>query len=375
MTLFIRTFGCQQNVRDSEMAAGLLTAQGYALCDAPEAAHVIFINTCTVRDHAENKALSYIGRLKFLKRKNPELRIIVCGCMVAQPDMAKKLQNEFPQIDIIIAPDALPKLPELLRHSLSDGTRAVDIEEDDAWHEQLPVVRGSSGQNGKRDALVTVMRGCDNYCSYCIVPYVRGRERSRGVGDIVDEITQAIAEGYKTIMLLGQNVNAYRDGDCDFPALLRKINALDGNFSISFMTSHPKDANLALFQAMADCSKVEKHLHLPFQAGSDAMLSAMNRKYTREEYLTKIEQLRELIPDVRLTSDVIVGFPSESDADFEDTLSLLETVRFKQLFTFLFSPRKDTPAASMENVVPEDVKKARFMRLLEVQRTIENTKL
>jgi len=385
MKLYIRTFGCQQNVRDSEMAAGLLCAQGYVLTEDLTQADVIFINTCTVRDHAENKALSYIGRLKDLKKNNQQLRVIVCGCMPAQPEMAAKLREQFLQVDIIIRPDAIPKLPMMLQKSLRDNKRLVDIDEDYDWYEESPVVRGVSLKQrtdgdtvaelsgDKSEALVTIMRGCDNYCTFCIVPYVRGRERSRKAEDVIGEVQQAVADGYNRIMLLGQNVNAYRDGDVDFAVMLRRINTLDGDFTVRFMTSHPKDATMAMFQAIAECGKLEKSLHLPVQAGSTLVLTAMNRGYTRDEYLEKIQQLRALVPHIELTSDIIVGFPGETEEQFEETLSLVEAVRFNSLFTFMFSPRKGTPAADMENMIPTDVKKARFMRLLDVQKKVEES--
>ncbi len=373
MKAYCKTFGCQQNVRDSETAAGLLVQCGYALTDTLRDADVIFINTCAIRAHAENKVLSYLGRLKKLKQDKPTLQVIVCGCMPAQPAVAAKLKEQFPQVDIIMAPDALPKLPQLLADSLSGAGRQVDTQPNATWHEPLPVARGAVTPEGvdNSEALVTVMSGCDNYCSYCIVPYVRGRERSRRVTDVLSEVQAAVAGGFSRIMLLGQNVNAYHDGDADFPALLRAINEIDGDFTVRFMTSHPKDADVALFDALAQCDKLEKHLHLPVQSGSSAVLKAMNRKYGREQYLAKVTALRERLPAVRLTSDIIVGFPGETEADFADTLSLVEQVRFDQLFTFLFSPRRGTPAASMADAVPDEVKKERFARLLALQKRIE----
>ncbi|NLF35360.1 MAG: tRNA (N6-isopentenyl adenosine(37)-C2)-methylthiotransferase MiaB [Clostridiales bacterium] len=370
---FVGTYGCQQNEADSERIRGYLSEMGYQFTQDEHAADVIVINTCAVREHAELRVLGNVGALTHTKRKRPNQIICLCGCMMQEPHMAEKIKTSFRHVDLVFGPHALWRFPELLHRIQTRRGRIFETADDPgAIAEGLPVVR----QHGVK-AWVSIMYGCNNFCSYCIVPYVRGRERSRRMGDILAEAEALAADGYKEITLLGQNVNSYgRDLDegVDFAALLTRINAIPGEFLIRFMTSHPKDANVALFDAMARCEKVAPSLHLPFQAGSDRVLRAMNRGYTRAGYLEKVAQLRARVPGIVLTSDVIVGFPGETAEEFEDTLEVLRAVEFDALFTFLYSPREGTPAARMEDPMPREEKSANFQRLLDLQNEISAKK-
>ncbi len=370
---FVDTYGCQQNEADSERIRGYLARMGYGFTQDEEQAQVIVINTCAIREHAEQRVLGNVGALVHVKRRHPEQIICLCGCMAQEPRVAEKIRQSYRHVDLVFGPHALWKFPEMLHTLLLHRGRIFQTaDEAGSIAEGIPVVR-----QDKVKAWVSIMYGCNNFCSYCIVPYVRGRERSRKPEDILSEVRQLAAEGYKDITLLGQNVNSYGkdlDSPCDFADLLEQVNAIPGDFLIRFMTSHPKDATQKLFETMARCEKVAPVLHLPFQAGNDRVLAAMNRRHTREQYLEKIRALKALIPDVVLTSDVIVGFPGETTAEFEDTLKVLEEVRFDALFTFIFSPRPGTPAARMDDPMPREEKLANFNRLTALQDQISEEK-
>ena len=362
----VDTFGCQQNEADSELLRGMLAEMGYGFTGESAQADVVVLNTCAIREHAEKRVFGNIGALKAGKTANPEQIVCVCGCMAQEGHVAEKIKTSYPYVDLVFGPQALWRFPEFIRRIHLRRGRVFEIEPSDgAIAEGLPVRR-----SGKWKAWVSIMYGCNNFCSYCIVPYVRGRERSREPEIILDEIRTLVSEGYKDITLLGQNVNSYgKDLGCgvDFPALLRAANDIPGDFLLRFMTSHPKDAGEALFDAMRDCEKVAPHIHLPFQAGNDRVLGEMNRRYTAGTYLKKVAALRERVPGVVLTSDVIVGFPGETTEEFEDTMRLIEQVRFDALFTFIYSPRKGTPAAAMPDPIPAGEKARNFNRLVEYQ--------
>ena len=370
---FVDTYGCQQNEADSERIRGYLAEMGYGFTQDENEADVIVINTCAVREHAEDRVLGNVGALVHTKRRKPSQVICLCGCMMQEPHVAAKIKDSYRHVDIVFGPHALWKFPELLWRVLSRRGRVFDTEDQaGSVAEGIPVVRQSAVK-----AWVSIMYGCNNFCTYCIVPYVRGRERSRRPELILDEVRQLAAEGYKDITLLGQNVNSYGkdlEEDVDFAWLLEQVNAIPGDFLIRFMTSHPKDATERLFDAMAHCEKVAPVIHLPFQAGNDRVLKAMNRGYTYESCLAKIKALRERIPDIVLTSDVIVGFPGETTEEFEDTLKLIQEVRYDALFTFIYSPRQGTPAAKMDDPMPMAEKKANFQRLVDAQNEISREK-
>ena len=370
---YVDTYGCQQNEADSEKLRGMLRKMGYDSTGDETQADIVVINSCAVREHAEMRIFGNIGALSHEKRARPDMIIAVCGCMVQQEHVSKRLKQSFPYVDLVFGPHELRHFPELLKRVLETRRRVFATEQSDGEVvEGLPIERDGNGAK----AWLSIMYGCNNFCSYCIVPYVRGRERSRRPQAILDEAKGLIAAGYKDITLLGQNVNSYgRDhGELDFAGLLESIGELDGDFLIRFMTSHPKDATERLFEAMAGCKKIARHLHLPFQAGNDRVLKEMNRGYTAESYLRLIELARGMMPDLVLTSDVIVGFPGETDEEFEDTLTMIKTVRFDSLFTFLYSPRKGTPAAEMPDPFGKEEKQRRFERLLELQNAISAQK-
>ena len=370
---FVDTYGCQQNEADSERIRGYLARMGYGFTQDEEQARVIVINTCAIREHAEQRVLGNLGALVHTKRRHPDQLICLCGCMAQEPRIAEKIRQSYRHVDLVFGPHALWKFPEFIHTLLTSRGRIFQIpDEAGSIAEGIPVVR-----QDKVKAWVSIMYGCNNFCSYCIVPYVRGRERSRKPEDILREVEELAAQGYQDITLLGQNVNSYgRDLDepCDFADLLERVNAVPGDFLIRFMTSHPKDATQKLFETMARCEKVAPVLHLPFQAGNDRVLKVMNRRHTIAEYLDKIRALKALIPDVVLTSDVIVGFPGETTEEFEDTLKVLEAVRFDALFTFIFSPRPGTPAADMDDPMPREEKLRNFNRLVALQDQISEEK-
>ena len=367
------TYGCQQNEADSERLRGYLARMGYGFTDEVEQASIIVINTCAIREHAEQRVFGNVGALVHAKRKNPNLIIALCGCMMQQPTSADKIKKSYPHVDLVFGPHALWKFPEMLHARMSSRKRVFRNEDEvGSIIEGIPMVR-----QDKVKGWVSVMYGCNNFCSYCIVPYVRGRERSRQPEDILREVREMVEQGYKDITLLGQNVNSYGkdlDNPMDFSDLLREVNAIPGEFLIRFMTSHPKDATQKLFETMAECEKVAPVIHLPFQAGNDRILKVMNRRHTREEYLDKVRTLKALIPDIVLTSDVIVGFPGETTEEFEDTLKVLEEVRYDALFTFIYSPRVGTPAASMPDPMSREEKLANFNRLTALQDQISEEK-
>ncbi|MBE6702826.1 MAG: tRNA (N6-isopentenyl adenosine(37)-C2)-methylthiotransferase MiaB [Ruminococcaceae bacterium] len=366
--VFVLTFGCQQNVADSEKLTGMAKAMGYEPTDAPDDADLILVNTCAIREHAEKRALSIVGQYKHLKERNKALIIGVCGCMVVQEHRREQLKKSYPYVDFVLGTSVLHRLPEILSKKMAQKRRLFGSEEENAIAEDVPVVR----ESGYR-AWVSIMYGCDNFCSYCIVPYVRGRERSRAPEDVIAEVKELVAKGYKDITLLGQNVNSYGKGEAhgiDFADLLERLDAIEGDFLLRFMTSHPKDATKKLIDVMANGKHIARHFHLPLQSGSNAILAKMNRHYDRAAYLDILDYMREKMPDLAVTSDIIVGFPGESDADFEQTLAMLRRARFDMIYSFIYSPRKGTPAAQMENQIPKEVSAERFERLLALQEEI-----
>ncbi len=359
------TFGCQQNEADSERLLGTAIAMGYTKCDDPKDADLILVNTCAIREHAELKALSVIGQFKHIKDQNPELVIGVCGCMTAQLHRVEELKHRYPYVSFTLDPSEMSMLPQILYRHLTEKKRLFLLEEsEDNIGEGMPVERES-----KLKSWLSIMYGCNNFCTYCIVPYVRGRERSRSKDAILQEARDLILGGAKEITLLGQNVNSYR-GECDFAELIDEVASIDGDFLVRFMTSHPKDASDKLISVMKNNKKIARHFHLPLQSGSDAVLSAMNRKYTRDRYMSLVFKLRDAMPDITITSDIIVGFPGETEADFEDTLDIVERARFDMIYSFIYSPRKGTPAAKMEDQIQREIQNARFDRLLELQNRI-----
>lgn len=369
----VDTYGCQQNEADSEQIRGLLEEMGYGFTSDEREADVIVINTCAVREHAEMRVLGNVGALTHTKKNKPDQIICLCGCAMQEPHMAEKIKKSFRHVDLVFGPHVLWKFPQFLFEVMTRRKRVFSTAPSDGTiAEGLPVVR-----QGKLKAWVSIMYGCNNFCTYCIVPYVRGRERSRDPQRILDEVRQLADEGYKDITLLGQNVNSYGKDlglDIDFADLLKACNDIPGDFLLHFMTSHPKDATQKLFETMAACEKVAPSLHLPVQAGNDRVLKAMNRHYTSADYLDQIARLRKLIPDIVLTSDIIVGFPGETTEEFEDTLKLIEQVRYDALFTFIYSPREGTPAAKFADVLTKEEKSANFQRLLAVQNAISAEK-
>ena len=370
---FVDTYGCQQNEADSERIRGFLAKMGFGFTASEEEARIIVINTCAIREHAEQRVFGNVGALVHVKRRHPDTLICLCGCMAQQPHVAKKIRESYRHVDLVFGPHALWRFPEMVHTLLTQRGRAFSVDDEaGSIAEGIPVVR-----QDRIKAWVSIMYGCNNFCSYCIVPYVRGRERSRKPEDILAEVAQLADEGYRDITLLGQNVNSYGKDlaePIDFADLLERVNAIPGDFLIRFMTSHPKDATQKLFETMARCEKVAPVLHLPFQAGNDRVLRVMNRRHTRAEYLEKIRALKALIPDVVLTSDIIVGFPGETTEEFEDTLRVLEEVRFDALFTFIFSPRQGTPAAVMDDPMSREEKLANFNRLTALQDAISEEK-
>ena len=362
--VYVATFGCQQNEADSERLLGLSLAMGYTEVATPEAAALILVNTCAIREHAELKTLSVIGTFKKIKEKNPSLIIGVCGCMTAEAHRVDELRHRYPYVDFTLTPAAIGLLPEALLDRISGGKRRFYTDTRDTVLDPLPVSRG-----GAHRAWVSIMYGCNNFCSYCIVPYVRDRERSRPSADVIAEVEALVAEGVKDITLLGQNVNSYRS-DMDFPALLSRLDEIPGEYILRFMTSHPKDASDALIDVLARAVHVEPHFHLPLQSGSDRVLSRMNRRYTMEKYMGVVSRLRSVRPDIALSSDMIVGFPGETEEDFEATLTALREIRFDSVYSFIYSPRRGTPAAEMADQVPADVQSERFSRLLSLQADI-----
>ena len=359
------TFGCQQNEADSERLLGTAISMGYVKCAAPEEADLILVNTCAIREHAELKALSIIGQFKHLKDKNRGLIIGVCGCMTAQEHRVNELKHRYPYVSFTLDPSEMSMLPYVMYRHLTEQKRIFLLDESvDNIGEGMPAERSNPLKSW-----LSIMYGCNNFCTYCIVPYVRDRERSRSKDAVMSEARALVASGTREITLLGQNVNSYK-GECNFAELLDEVASIDGDYIVRFMTSHPKDASDELFDVMANNPKIARHFHLPLQSGSDDVLMRMNRRYGREKYMSLIDKLREKMPDITITSDIIVGFPGETEADFEDTLDIIRRARFDMIYSFIYSPRKGTPAAEMPDQIPREVQNARFDRLLELQNSI-----
>ena len=366
---YVETYGCQQNEADSQTLRGLLSQCGYEIAQEAEGADVVIMNTCAIREHAEQRVFGNLGALTHTKRRHPEQKIFLCGCMAGQTEVVERIRKSYPHVNGVFSTHHLWQFPELLYRVLTEKKRQFFVQDEaGSIAEGLPMLRDNTLKSW-----VSIMYGCNNFCTYCIVPYVRGRERSRKPQDILEECKALIASGCKEITLLGQNVNSYgKDLDCgvDFADLLAQIASLDGDFLVRFMTSHPRDASTKLFDTMAQYPKIAKQLHLPFQSGSSRVLKAMNRHYDRETYLSKVEYAKKVMPDLVLTSDVIVGFPGETEEDFQETMSLIRQVRYDALFTFIFSPRPGTPAAKMEDPTPASEKNRRFDELCALQNSI-----
>lgn len=372
LTYCVHTFGCQMNARDSEKLVGILEQVGYVEGEDEHSDFVIY-NTCTVRENANNKVYGRLGYLSNYKKKNPAMKIALCGCMMQENVVVEKIKKSYRCVDLIFGTHNIYKFAELLCRTLESDSMIIDIWKDtDKIVEDLPIKRKFSFKSG-----VNIMFGCNNFCSYCIVPYVRGRERSREPKDIIREIEGLVADGVCEIMLLGQNVNSYGknlENPISFAELLRAVNEIEGLKRIRFMTSHPKDLSDDLIAAIRDCDKVCHHMHLPLQSGSSRVLQVMNRHYDKEHYLKLVDKLRAEIPDIAITTDIIVGFPGETEEDFEETMDVVSRVRYDSAFTFIYSKRTGTPAASMEEQVPEDVVKERFDRLLKLVQEISSEK-
>lgn len=367
---YVHSFGCQLNVSDGEKIKGILKEIGFSFTDSPEDSDIIILNTCAVRESAEERVFGIIGSMKKLKAEKPDLIIGVSGCMTAQEKNLERIKKSYPQVDIVLGTSAINSLPGLIYEHLNSNRFAYDISEYADFSCRAEQVRESSFK-----ASVPIMFGCNNFCTYCIVPYVRGRERSRNSQDIIDEVTALVNQGYKEIMLLGQNVNSYGkdlENDITFPELLREINKIEGDFIIRFMSSHPKDATKELLDTILECDKVAKHLHLPVQSGSNSILRAMNRNYTVEKYLETVKYLRERYKDFSLTTDIIVGFPNETDEEFQDTVRLIKQVEYDNIYSFIYSKRSGTKASEISDTIPEEVKSRRMRELLEVQREISD---
>ncbi|HHU61722.1 MAG TPA: tRNA (N6-isopentenyl adenosine(37)-C2)-methylthiotransferase MiaB [Natronincola sp.] len=375
---YLRTMGCQMNDHDSEVITGLLLSLGYKPTDNLEDADLILYNTCCVRENPERKVYGHISSFRELKEKNPELIIGICGCMTQQKNELKKILKRLPHVDLIFGTHNIHRLPELLQRA-TNGEKVVEIwdeaeySEGQDFRDSLPVER-----KDRLKAFVNIIYGCTNFCTYCIVPYVRGKEHSRLPEKIIEDVHSLVNDGYKEITLLGQNVNAYGKDlskGVSFSNLLRKLDKINGLERIRFMTSHPKDMGDDLIEAMADLGKLCEHLHLPVQAGGSSLLKRMNRGYTRAKYIDLVSKIKSAIPDISLTTDLIVGFPGETEEDFEETLSLVKEVEFDSAFTFIYSPREGTPAAKFSNQIPEEVKKERIYKLIELQNNISEKKM
>ncbi|MGG7177655.1 tRNA (N6-isopentenyl adenosine(37)-C2)-methylthiotransferase MiaB [Clostridium paraputrificum] len=360
---YIETWGCQMNEEDSEKLSGMLKRIGYTKCETKEDASIIIFNTCCVRENAENKVYGNLGHIKKLKKKNPDLVIGICGCMMQQKGMADRILKEFPFVDIIFGTHNSHKFPEYLNRVKTEGVQVKEIfDKETEIVEGLPIDRESSIK-----AFVTIMYGCNNFCTYCVVPYVRGRERSRKPEEIENEIKELVAKGYKEVTLLGQNVNSYGKGleeEINFAGLLRRVNEIEGLERVRFMTSHPKDLTEEVIMTIKECDKLCEQIHLPVQSGSDSILKIMNRHYDKEKYMSLIKKIKEEMPECSITTDIIVGFPGETEEDFEETLKVVKEVGYDSAFTYLYSRRNHTPADKMENQIPDDVKHERFNRLV-----------
>lgn len=370
-TFHITTFGCQMNEHDSEIMAGMLIEKGFAQVKERKNADIAIINTCSVRENADKRFFGTLGQLKRRKTENPDFIVCVCGCMMQQQHIVDSIKEKYPWVDIVFGTHNIHELPELINNAMSGMHRQIAV-----WEDGKEMIEGLPSERLFKDkALINIMAGCNNFCTYCIVPYTRGRERSRKAEDILNEVKMLVADGVKEVMLLGQNVNSYKSCDgTDFPDLLYMINEVEGLERIRFMTSHPKDMSDKLIQAFADCEKLCNNVHLPVQSGSSSVLKRMNRRYTRESYLELVRKLRETVPEITLSTDIIVGFPGETEEDFEETLKLVEEVRYDSAFTFLYSIRKGTPAEKFEDQIPEEVKHERFNRLVDLVNDISADK-
>lgn len=366
---FVHSFGCQQNVSDAERIKGILAGIGYGMTNSTSDADLVIYNTCAVRENAQDKVFGVIGELKHEKQANPDMLIGICGCMVQQEHISERIKKSYPHVDLIFGTNVLQELPDIIHNALTSKSRVVVVSDEESdIVEGLPIKRDSDFK-----AWVPIMNGCNNFCTYCVVPYVRGREKSRQSGAIIAEVKGLVTSGYKDITLLGQNVNSYGKGlkeGTTFAGLLRKLNEIEGDFKINFMTSHPKDATFELIDTIAECEKVSKFLHLPVQCGSDRILKKMNRHYTVSKYMNLIEYAKKRIPDIALSSDIIVGFPGETHGDFLETLDLIKQVGYINLYTFIYSRRQGTKAALMDDVVSEEEKREWFTQLLSVQKKI-----
>ncbi len=366
--VYIKTYGCQMNVHETEKLYAAFEREGIGAADSAENADIVVLNTCCVREGAETRVIGNLGRIKKLKQSNPNLIVAVCGCMTQQEKAAEMLRKRCPFINIITGTYSLGALPQMVKAVRSGEKFILDL----SVNEEIPMGINEACRSDNVNRFVNIMYGCDNFCTYCIVPYVKGRERSRRLADVKSEVEGLVRNGAKEITLLGQNVNSYRDGNNDFYALLSELSAIDGDFWIKFMTSHPKDLSGDVIKLIGREKKLANYVHLPVQSGSDEILKKMNRKYSVADYLRKIDMIREYIPHAGLTSDIIVGFPTETEEDFAATLDLVRRVRYNNLFMFIYSKRNGTPAAIMEGQVPEAIKKERITRLINAQSEISN---
>lgn len=374
-TFHITTFGCQMNEHDSEVMAGMLLEKGFTPVKERKDADVAIINTCSVRENADKRFFGTLGQLKRRKKENPDFIVCVCGCMMQQQHVIDTIKAKYPWVDIIFGTHNIHQFPALIDNALAEKKKQIEV-----WPDGGEIVEGLPAKRlFESKALVNIMFGCNNFCTYCIVPYTRGRERSRRAEDIVREVENLVADGVREIMLLGQNVNSYKgegpDGEpVDFADLIHMLNEVEGLERIRFMTSHPKDLSDKLIQSFTECDKLCKNIHLPVQSGSSRILKEMNRRYTKEQYLALVEKLRAAVPDITMSTDIIVGFPGETEEDFAETLDLVRTVRYDSAFTFLYSIRKGTPAEKYENQIPEEVKHERFNRLVDLVNEISAEK-
>lgn len=370
-TFHITTFGCQMNEHDSEVMAGMLIEKGFTPVKERKDADVAVINTCSVRENADKRFFGTLGQLKRRKTENPDFIVCVCGCMMQQQHVIDTIKAKYPWVDIIFGTHNIHQFPELIDNALKEKRKQIDI-----WPDGGEIVEGLPAKRlHQSKALVNIMFGCNNFCTYCIVPYTRGRERSRNPEEILREVRELVADGVKEIMLLGQNVNSYHgEGDVDFADLLYQLNQIEGLERIRFMTSHPKDLSDKLIQAFKDCDKLCRNIHLPVQSGSSRILKAMNRRYTKEQYLNLVNRLKDAVPGITMSTDIIVGFPGETEEDFAETLDLVETVGYDSAFTFLYSIRKGTPAEKYEEQIPEEIKHERFNRLVDLVNSISAEK-
>lgn len=370
-TYHITTFGCQMNEHDSETIAGMLSERGFQESLTRDDADVVIFNTCSVRENADKRFFGTLGQLKKIKKNNPEFTVCVCGCMMQQQHVIDSIKSKYPWVDVIFGTHNIHQFPELLESVMAEKEKIVNV-----WEDGGEIVEGLPAKRlYKHKAFVNIMYGCNNFCTYCIVPYTRGRERSRKPEEILREVRELVADGVCEVTLLGQNVNSYHgDENTDFADLIYMLNEVEGLERIRFMTSHPKDLSDKLIQAYVDCEKLCNYIHLPVQCGSSRVLERMNRRYTREDYLELIRKLRTAVPDITISTDIIVGFPGETEEDFQETLSLVEAVEYDSAFTFLYSIRKGTPAENYPDQIPEDVKHERFNRLVDLVNTISAKK-